>query len=74
MLVLSRKVNEVVYVGDDIKVTVVKMQNGVVRLGFRTRYTRIPRRQRPSSASRRCAAYHSRTCLSVNPGTPRVEW
>lgn len=34
MLILSRKINEQVYVGDDIVVTVVELSPGRVRLGF----------------------------------------
>jgi|688.fasta_scaffold343459_2 carbon storage regulator len=34
MLVLSRKVNEAIAIGDNIRVMVVGVKNGVVRLGF----------------------------------------
>ena len=34
MLVLSRKPNESVIIGDDIKVTIVEIRKGQVRLGF----------------------------------------
>ena len=34
MLVLSRKRNEVVWIGDDIWITVVSVEAGKVRLGF----------------------------------------
>ena len=34
MLVLSRKLMEKVYIGDDICVTVVRLENGQVRLGI----------------------------------------
>jgi carbon storage regulator len=35
MLVLSRKVNESVVIGDDIVVMVLEMREGKVRLGFK---------------------------------------
>jgi carbon storage regulator len=34
MLILSRKVGESIAIGDDIKVTVIKVQGGQVRLGI----------------------------------------
>jgi carbon storage regulator len=34
MLVLSRKLDEKVFIGDDICVTVVRLEEGVVRLGI----------------------------------------
>lgn len=34
MLVLSRRVSETIVIGDDIRVTVVALGNGKVRLGF----------------------------------------
>ena len=34
MLVLSRRVNETVYIGDHIRVTVIDLNNGQIRLGF----------------------------------------
>jgi carbon storage regulator len=34
MLVLSRQVDEAVMIGDDIRVTVVRIQHGKVRLGI----------------------------------------
>lgn len=34
MLVLSRKVNEAVVIGDDVSVTVVEIRGDKVRLGF----------------------------------------
>lgn len=34
MLVLSRKVNESVLIGDNIKIMIVGVQNGTVRIGF----------------------------------------
>lgn len=34
MLVLSRKRNEVVHIGDDITVTVLRVSDGTVRLGI----------------------------------------
>ena len=34
MLVLSRKANEVIRIGDDISITVVGIQGDKVRLGF----------------------------------------
>lgn len=34
MLVLSRKIGEVVTIGNDIKVTVVNIDRGIVRLGI----------------------------------------
>lgn len=34
MLVLSRKLNESIIISDDIKITVVKISGGVVRLGI----------------------------------------
>jgi carbon storage regulator len=34
MLVLSRKLNESVVIGDNVRVTVVKVQGDKVRLGF----------------------------------------
>lgn len=34
MLVLSRKVNEAVVIGDDVRVTVVEIRGDKVRLGF----------------------------------------
>ena len=34
MLVLSRKVNEEVIIGDNISIKVVSIQNGIVKLGF----------------------------------------
>lgn len=35
MLILSRKVGEVILVGDDIEVVVVAIDRGKVRLGFK---------------------------------------
>jgi len=35
MLVLSRKVDEVICIGDDIEIQVVRIGNGTVRLGIR---------------------------------------
>ncbi len=34
MLVLTRKVGEVIWVGDDVKVTVCRLENGQVRIGI----------------------------------------
>ncbi len=34
MLVLSRKLNEAIFIGDNIKITVVDIVNGKVRLGI----------------------------------------
>ena len=34
MLVLSRKVNEVVHIGDNVTVTIVEVRGEKVRLGF----------------------------------------
>lgn len=34
MLVLSRKMNESVAIGDNIKITIVGVQNGTVKIGF----------------------------------------
>lgn len=34
MLVLSRKVNETIIIGDNIRVTVVRLDRNQVRLGF----------------------------------------
>ena len=34
MLVLSRKTNEVVRIGDDIRITVTRIEGGKVTLGF----------------------------------------
>ncbi len=35
MLVLTRKIGEVVYVGEDVEVMIVGVSSGKVRLGFR---------------------------------------
>ena len=35
MLVLSRKINEVIHIGDDIQVVVTKIQGDRVRLGIK---------------------------------------
>jgi len=35
MLILSRRANESVNIGDDITVVVTSIKNGVVRLGFK---------------------------------------
>lgn len=34
MLVLARKLDEVIYIGDNIKITVVALQPGMVKLGI----------------------------------------
>lgn len=34
MLVLSRKLNQSVMIGDDVKITIVEISNGKVRLGI----------------------------------------
>lgn len=34
MLVLARKLDEVIYIGDNIKITVVSLQPGLVKLGI----------------------------------------
>lgn len=34
MLVLSRKINEEIIIGEDIKIKVIAAQNGAVKLGF----------------------------------------
>jgi carbon storage regulator len=34
MLVLSRKKNEAIYIGKDVKIVVLSVNNGVVKLGF----------------------------------------
>lgn len=34
MLVLTRKLNESIYIGDNIKVTIVKIAGGQVRIGI----------------------------------------
>ncbi len=36
MLVLSRKEGEAVYIGDDIKVTITRINGGKVRIGIET--------------------------------------
>jgi len=38
MLVLSRKPNETICIGDEISVTVVSIENGVVKLGIQAPY------------------------------------
>ncbi len=38
MLVLSRKPNETICIGDEINVTVVSVENGVVKLGIQAPY------------------------------------
>ena len=38
MLVLSRKPNETICIGDEISVTVVSVENGVVKLGIQAPY------------------------------------
>lgn len=35
MLVLSRKIDEVIHIGDDIKITVLKVKGNTVRLGIK---------------------------------------
>jgi len=34
MLVLTRRVGEKIIIGNDITITVIKLSNGIVRLGF----------------------------------------
>lgn len=34
MLVLSRKERETIFIGDDIKVTIVRIRRGIVRIGI----------------------------------------
>jgi carbon storage regulator len=34
VLVLTRKLSETIYIGDDVKITVVEIQQGRVRLGI----------------------------------------
>lgn len=36
MLVLSRRLNESIQIGDNVKVTVVSLKNGAVKLGIET--------------------------------------
>lgn len=46
MLVLSRKMNETIIIGDDIVVSVVKIKGGNVRLGIQApREVRIVRKE-----------------------------
>jgi carbon storage regulator len=69
MLVLTRKLMEKLFIGDDICVTVVRLEGGQVRLGIDAprdvsvvRGELIQRRPTPPRADR-----------PVNAGTPRAE-
>jgi carbon storage regulator len=42
MLVFNRAIGEVVYIGDDITVTVVAVKNGFVKLGFTSKVRELP--------------------------------
>lgn len=34
MLILTRKTNETIYIGDDVKITVLGVNNGIARIGI----------------------------------------
>lgn len=57
MLVFSRKMNEVVRIGDDIKITVVDIRDGKVQLGITApRSVSVHRQEVYEAIQRRAAA------------------
>ena len=71
MLVLSRKINEVIQIGDDITVTVVEIGNSQVRLGV-SAPRQIPV-SRPDSIAqtlsfRTCPEAHNMTVPDIRTG------
>lgn len=69
MLVLTRKKNETILIGDDIAVTVVQIENGQVRLGITApRQTRVDRTE--VAARKKANPYGSRTVPPVTDQAP----
>lgn len=57
MLVFSRKMNEVIRIGDDIKITVVDIRDGKVQLGITApRNVSVHRQEVYEAIQRRAAA------------------
>lgn len=56
MLVLTRKVDDVIAIGDDIRITVVEVQGGKVRLGISAPKDVVVDRQEVREAKQKQAA------------------
>src|SRR4051812_46006403 len=79
MLVLTRKLMEKLFIGDDICVTVVRLEGGQVRLGIEAprsvavvRAELVPERERQASPPRGASAHedeHAPRGTCVGPGS-----
>jgi carbon storage regulator CsrA len=72
MLVLSRKLNERIHIGDNVTVTILRVKGNAVRIGVEApRNVRVVRGELPPKSGDRPAASNRRDDASARDGTPR---